>query len=72
MVWNKKGGKRNPRKHPIDEYVYSKFDENIRIIDEKLWKKSLNIRKLQDENPKFLSTAFLLQGMLCVKVVEII
>ncbi|MDH5064026.1 recombinase family protein [Clostridium perfringens] len=67
MVWNKKGGKRNPRKHPIDEYVYSKFDENIRIIDEKLWKKSLNIRKLQDENPKFLSTAFLLQGMLVCK-----
>lgn len=64
ITWNKKGGARNPRKKASALYVYSNSDEKNKIIDESTWNKSLYIRELQKNNPKFLSTTFLFQGVI--------
>lgn len=63
MVWNKKGGTRNPRKKNSDEFIYSSSNEKIKIIDKATWNKSIYIKELQKHNPKLLSTPFLLQGL---------
>lgn len=64
ITWNKKGGRRNPRKKDSSEYAYSKFDSNIQLIDKSIWLKTQELKKLQNKNPKFLSTAFLLKGLI--------
>ena len=64
ITWNKKGGRRNPRKKDSSEYAYSKFDSNIQLIDKSIWLKTQELKKLQSKNPKFLSTAFLLKGLI--------
>lgn len=72
IVWDKKGGVRNPVKHktPISSPVYK---ENI-IIEDEVWKQAENIRTLQKEHPKFFSSQFLLYGHLvcgkCGKIMK--
>ena len=71
ITWNKKGGARNPRKRAQSEYTLSKFDENIRLITDDTWNKTQYLKALQKNNPKFLSTTFLLKGILiCVECGE--
>lgn len=64
MIWNKKGGIRNPRKKDPSQRVYSMPDEKIRIIEDSVWEKTNYIKTLQHNNPKFLSTPFLLNGLI--------
>jgi len=64
ITWNKKGGARNPRKRAQSEHTLSKFDENIRLITVDTWNKTQYLKELQKNNPKFLSTSFLLKGIL--------
>ena len=64
MTWNKKGGRKNPRKKDSNDYVYSKPDPNIKLIDKDIWNKAQELKKLQSNNPKFLSTDFLFKGLL--------
>lgn len=64
MTWNKKGGRRNPRKRDSSQYAYSKFDLNIQIIDNETWGKAQELKRLQNKEPKFLSTFFLLKGLI--------
>ncbi|WP_156792054.1 recombinase family protein [Caloramator australicus] len=62
IVWNKKGGARNPVKHtnPIKS---SKITEN-EIISNEIWEEVKKIKSLIRNNPKFLSTPFLLKDFL--------
>lgn len=64
ITWNKKGGRRNPRKKDSSQYAYSKFDSNIQLIDKSTWLKTEELKKIQSKNPKFLSTTFLLKGLI--------
>lgn len=61
IVWDKKGGVRNPVKHsnPIKS---PNAHENI--VSNELWMETQKIRQLQDNNPKYLTTKFLLKGFL--------
>ncbi|MDU4892354.1 MAG: recombinase family protein [Clostridium sp.] len=63
LTWNKKGGIKNPRKKGSSEHVHSMPDDKIKIIDDSVWEKSIYIKTLQHNNPKFLSTPFLLHGL---------
>lgn len=63
IVWNKKGGARNPRKKSSDEYIYSTANDKLKIIDKTTWDKAIYIKQLQKHNPKLISTPFLLQGL---------
>lgn len=64
ITWNKKGGRRNPRKKDSNEYAYSKLDLNLQLIDKDTWHKAEALKQLQSKEPKFLSTAFLLKGLI--------
>lgn len=64
ITWNKKGGRRNPRKKDSSQYTYSKFDSNIQIIDTSTWDKTQELKNIQNKKPKFLSTAFLLKDII--------
>lgn len=64
MTWNKKGGRRNPRKKDNSEHKYSKFDLNLQLINDDTWNKSNLLKELQHNDPKFLSTQFLLKGLI--------
>lgn len=67
IVWNKKGGSRNPKKKKESEHIKSNYIEKLAIIDSETWNKSLYIRELQRNNPKFLSTQFLLKDIVRCK-----
>lgn len=62
MVWDKKGGVRNPVKHqnPIRS---KKFEQNV-IIEDELWKQIEKVRSIHRDNPKYFSSRFLLKGFL--------
>lgn len=62
IVWNKKGGVRNPVKHhnPIES---KKIKDNI-IISDAMWEEAQKVKALQIENAKYLSTSFLLKNYL--------
>lgn len=62
MVWDKKGGARNPIKHE-KVLTSSKRDDNI-IIEQEIWEQSKKIRAILRKQPKFFSTSFLLNGFL--------
>ncbi|WP_142419118.1 recombinase family protein [Clostridium tertium] len=64
MTWNKKGGRRNPRKKDSSEHKYSKFDLNLQLINDDTWNKANLLKELQHKDPKFLSTQFLLKGLI--------
>lgn len=64
MAWNKKGGRRNPRKKDSSEHKYSKFDLNLQLINDDTWSKANLLKELQHKDPKFLSTNFLLKGLI--------
>lgn len=64
MTWNKKGGRRNPRKKDSSEYTYSKFDLNLQLINDDTWTKAKVLKELQYKDPKLLSTQFLLKGLI--------
>lgn len=74
MEWNKKGGVRCPIRHEDEKIITSReYKENI-IISQELWKQVENIRAIQDTQPKFFSSSFLLNGYLvcgkCGKVMR--
>lgn len=62
MVWDKKGGARNPVKHKKN-ITSPEYKENI-IIEKEVWEQVEKIRALQKNQPKFFSTQFLLNGYL--------
>lgn len=62
MVWDKKGGARNPTKHK--KVITSSVNENNIIIDQEIWDLCEKIRDIQQKQPKFFSTPFLLKGYL--------
>lgn len=62
MVWNKKGGVRNPVKHEIP-IIFNGYKENI-IINPEQWEQVENIKAIQKEHPKFFSSPFILNGYL--------
>jgi len=64
IVWNKKGGSRHPSKKDENEYIKSQYMESLRIINDETWNKAKQIRQLQNNNPKFLSTQFLLRDII--------
>ena len=64
IVWNKKGGSRNPKKKSPDKHIKSSHMKELIIIDNETWNKSIYIRELQKNNPKFLSTQFLLKDII--------
>lgn len=68
IVWNKKGGKRNPVRKPPDKYIKSPTIEKNIIINEEMWNRASYIKDLQKNNPKFLSTQFILKDLVICKV----
>ncbi len=66
MVWNKKGGIRNPIKHH-NTIESKKVKDNV-IITDNVWEETQKIRALQIKSPKYLSTPFLLKDyLICPK-----
>lgn len=65
IVWNKKGGARNPVKHnnPIKS---NKINKN-EIISTQIWEEAQFIKSLQKQNPKILSTSFILKDLIICK-----
>lgn len=64
LIWNKKGGVRNPKKRSTNHHIKSSVNADNIIISEDVWNKALSIKELQRNNPKFLSTTFLFQGII--------
>lgn len=62
MVWDKKGGARNPIKHK--KVIKSRQNKNNIIIEQDIWELSKKIRGIQLKEHKFFSTPFLLKGYL--------
>ena len=62
IVWNKKGGRRNPVRRSEEEYERSQIDKKIEIIDKELWEKTVYIRNILKVNSKFISTKFLVSN----------
>lgn len=62
IVWDKKGGVRNPVKHK--NAIYSNKNDDAVIIEEELWEQIKEIKDLKKKRPKFFSTPFLLSGYL--------
>jgi site-specific DNA recombinase len=72
MVWDKKGGAKNPVKHS-NPITSSQVKSNI-IVDEEVWNRAERIRSIQKDNHKIISTPFILNGLLvcgnCGKILK--
>jgi len=64
IVWNKKGGARNPRKNPKDLVIKSNKIKSIQIISDDLWNTVQKIKEKVTHNSKILSTPFILKDLL--------
>lgn len=64
LVWNKRGGAKNPIRHSPKDFVKSNVVEKNIIIPEKKFLESEELRKLLSNDPKFLSTNFLLRDFI--------
>lgn len=62
MVWNKKGGIRNPVKHDVP--IKSKKNKKNIIITPEQWEQVKIIKAIQKKQPNFFSSPFVLNGYL--------
>lgn len=65
IVWNKKGGARNPVKY--NNPIRSNLNSQNTIIPQEKWHEAIKIKQILKENPKSISTPFLLKDILVCK-----
>lgn len=61
IVWDKKGGARNPIKHPEPIRSPKAHEE---LISKETWAETQRIKMLQRSSPKYISTSFLLKDLI--------
>jgi site-specific DNA recombinase len=64
VIWNKRGGRRNPGKHLGEEETAS-YSEEIDIVGEKNWQSARVLKQMKkDKDPRYFNSSFILKDKL--------